>query len=103
MEKQNEVLFEQVEEINETETAVEVYEVSESEGNGLGKLAGVLVLAAGAALGGLAWKNKDKIKQHRIEKLKKKLAKLEGETEVEEEIEEENIEVEVVDTEDDIK
>ena len=94
----NELLTNEIE--NEVTTELEGYEVTES-GSGLGRVIG-FGAAVGAAAGAivLAWKNKDKIRQHRISRLEKKLSKLYGEVEAEAADVEEIIEDEVVDTDD---
>lgn len=83
-------------------TDLETYEDSEVSGNGLGKIVGGLLLLGGAAAAGFVYKNRAKIEERKIEKLRKKgyvIYKeedlIEGDSDV--------VDEEVVDTEDDIK
>lgn len=85
----------------ETVELVEIHEESVS-GDGSGGKIGLTLLVIGALTSGgvaLYKKNENKIKQHRINKLEKKLAKLRDEVTIQEEIEEEF--KEVVETEND--
>lgn len=88
--------------INTEVTDLEMCEDYETSGSGLGKIVGGIALIAGAAVAGLAYKNKAKLEERKIEKLRKKgyvIYKEEDIVDEDSDVEDE----EVVDTEDDIK
>lgn len=100
---ENNELMTMNEEINNTEiTDLENYESSETSGIGLGKIVGGIALVAGAAVAGLAYKNRTKLEERKVEKLRKKGYVIYKEEDIVDEVEEVEDE-EVVDTENDTK